>query len=326
MSPTEAIENPIIVKKATRDGFGQAIARLGEQKPEIIALSANLGISTQLGEFIQKNPTQYIEIGVAEQNLAGVAAGLALSGKIPFMTSFAAFSPGRNWEQIRVSICYNKANVKIVSTHAGLSVGADGATHQALEDIALTRVLPNLTVVCPCDFNEAKKAIMAAAEHIGPVYIRLGREPIPIITDEKTPFEFGKANIVKEGKDITIIATGLMVNQALLACDELAKEGISAEIINCHTIKPLDKETILKSVGKTKKVITAEEHSIIGGLGGAVAELLSEELPTPMIRIGVKDKFGQSGNCDELLRQYECDSTAIVDAAEKLLPSSQNRI
>ncbi len=304
-------------KIATRDGFGDAILELAENNNNIIALSANLAESTKLGKLIERFPQQYIEVGVAEQNMAGIAAGLALWGKIPFMTSFAAFSPGRNWEQIRVSICYNQANVKIISTHAGLSVGADGATHQALEDIATMRVIPNLVVICPCDYIETKKAVIAAAAHKGPVYIRLGREPLEIVTDESTPFKIGKCDILKKGKDLTIIATGLMVQESLKAAKYLSGKGIEVEIINCHTIKPLDEETILTSVTKTRKVITAEEHQINGGLGSAIAELLSERCPTPLSRIGVNDSFGESGTTAELLAKYHCDSTAIIAAAEK---------
>ncbi len=307
------------IKKATRDGFGDAILELAQNNKNIVALSANLGESTKLDKLKKNFPDQYIECGVAEQNMAGIAAGLALSGKIPFITSFAAFSPGRNWEQIRVSICYNRANVKIASTHAGLSVGPDGATHQSLEDLAITRVIPNLTVICPADYHEAKKAVIAAANHNGPVYIRLGREPMPMITDENSSFEIGKCDILKEGSDVTIIATGIMVNEALKASEKLAEQGIHSEVINCHTIKPLDEETIISSAKKTGKVITAEEHQIIGGLGGAVAELLSQKLPTPIKRVGVHDTFGESGTAKELLEKYSCDSTAIIKSVKEII-------
>lgn len=306
------------VKKSTRDGFGEAIVELAAKNRDVIALTANLGESTRLADFRKQFPGQYIECGVAEQNMAGIAAGLALEGKIPFMTSFSAFSPGRNWEQIRVSICYNQANVKIISTHAGLTAGQDGATHQALEDLAITRVIPNLTVICPADFIETKKAIIAAAAHVGPVYIRLGREPLPMITEESTPFKIGQANVLKEGTDLTIIATGLMVHEALLAAEKLIQDSIDVEVINCATIKPLDEKTILESAKKTGLVVTAEEHQVIGGLGGAVAELLSERLPTKMLRVGINDVFGESATTDKLQVKYGCDSTAIIKAVHSL--------
>lgn len=312
-------ETVLDVKKSTRDGFGDGMLELAEKNKDVIALSANLAESTRLNKLIDKFPERYIECGVSEQNMAGVAAGLALSGKIPFITSFAAFSPGENWEQIRISICYNEANVKIASTHAGLSVGADGAAHQSLEDIAIMRAIPNLVVICPADYNEARKAVHATAKHIGPVYLRLGREPIPAITDEKSSFTIGKCDILKEGKDVTIIATGLMVYEAMAAAQQLENLSVSAEVINCHTIKPIDSETILQSVKKTKKVITAEEHQIIGGLGGAVAELLSEKHPAPIQRVGIKDSFGESGTAHELLDKFGCNSKTIIKAVDRLV-------
>ncbi|MDO8513285.1 MAG: transketolase family protein [bacterium] len=320
---TVETKDQVIVKKATRDAFGEAILQLARENKQIVALSANLAESTRLDGLIKELPDQYFEVGVAEQNMAGIAAGLALSGKIPFITSFAAFSPGRNWEQIRVAICYNNANVKIVSTHAGLSVGADGATHQALEDIAITRAIPDLVILSPADYYEAKKAVIAAAEYKGPVYIRLSRQPSPFITDESTRFEIGKCNILKEGKDLTIVAMGLMVNEAMLAADKLEKEGISAEVINCHTIKPLDKQTIISSVKKTGRAITAEEHQIIGGLGSAVSEILSENYPVPIKRIGIHDCFGESGSAGELLSKYGCNCDNIVEAAKTLISNTK---
>lgn len=305
--------------KATRDGFGEAILELAADNENIVALSANLAESTRLDQFIEKYPERYIEVGVAEQNLASVAVGLALSGKIPFITSFAAFSPGCNWQQIRTGICYNNANVKIVSTHAGITVGADGAMHQSLEDIAIMRVLPNMTIISPCDFIETKKAIIAAANHKGPVYIRLGREPVPNITVQDTIFEIGKCIKLKEGSGVTIVATGILVYQAILAAEQLEKEGISVEVINCHTIKPLDGETILASVKKTGHIIVAEEHQKAGGLSGAIAEFLSEQLPTPMISVGINNTFGESGKADELMSKYKVDAPAIIEDVKNVL-------
>ena len=289
--------------KSCRDGFGEALLELGKKDKKVVVVSADLAESTRCLEFGKKYPSRFFEVGVAEQNMAGVGAGLALEGLTPFICSFAVFSPGRNWEQIRVSVCYNKANVKIVSSHAGLNVGEDGATHQALEDIALMRVLPNMTVIAPCDFEETKKAVLAAAKMKGPVYIRYGREKTPIISG-KSKFQIGKADILRSGKDVTIIACGSMVYEALLAAEELAKEKISAEVINCHTIKPIDKVTIISSAKKTKKVITVEDHQVNGGLGSAVAEVLSQNYPVSMKIIGMPDKFGESGTAKQLLEKY----------------------
>jgi transketolase len=248
--------------------------------------------------------------------MAGVGAGLALEGLTPFICSFAVFSPGRNWEQIRVSVCYNKANVKIVSSHAGLNVGEDGATHQALEDIALMRVLPNMTVIAPCDFEETKKAVLAAAQMKGPVYIRYGREKTPVIPG-KPKFQIGKADILRSGKDVTIIACGPMVSEALKAAEELAKQKISAEVINCHTIKPIDKTTIINSAKKTKKVITVEEHQVNGGLGSAVSEVLSQNCPVLLRIMGMPDKFGESGPAKQLLDKYNLNTKGIINAIKK---------
>lgn len=320
------IVNPPAVGKSTRDGFGQALLKLGEENEQVVALSANLCESTRTLEFAKKFPARYIEIGVAEQNMAGVAAGLALGGKIPFMTSFAAFSPALNWGQIRISICYNQANVKITSTHAGLSVGADGAGHQALEDIAMMRVLPNLIVLSPCDANEAHQATLLAAKHQGPVYLRLGREPLPAITKPDATFNLGQIQTVKEGKDAVIIATGSLVYQALQAANELAKQNISLAVLNCHTIKPLDEETIIQAAKRYGMLITAEEHQIAGGLGSAVAEVLSSAHPTPLLRLGVNDSFGESGLPSELFKKHHLDSQAIIDAVKRLIAHTQYQI
>lgn len=309
--------NTGIKQLACRDGFGEAILELGKKDKKVVVVSADLAESTRCLEFGKKYQDRFFEVGVAEQNMAGVAAGLALEGLTPFICSFAVFSPGRNWEQIRVSVCYNQANVKIVSSHAGLNVGEDGATHQALEDIALMRVLPNMTVIAPCDFEETKKAVMAAAKMKGPVYIRFGREKCPVITTKQSKFQIGKADILKQGKDVTIIACGPMVAEALKAAEELAKQKISAEVINCHTIKSIDKATIIKSAKKTGKVITIEEHQVNGGLGSAVAEVLSQNYPVPMKIIGMPDKFGESGTAKQLLDKYHLNFKEIINVVKK---------
>lgn len=304
--------------KACRDGFGEALLELGKKNKDVVVVSADLAESTRCLDFGKKYPGRFIEVGVAEQNMAGVGVGLALEGKIPICCSFAVFNPGRNWEQIRISICYNKANVKLIGSHAGLNVGEDGATHQALEDIALMRVLPNMTVIAPCDYLETKKAVLAATKIKGPVYIRFGREKSAVITSSKTPFQIGKANVMKLGKDVTIITCGAMVSEALKAADELAKQKIGVEVINCHTIKPIDKATIIKSVKKTKKVVSIEEHQVNGGLGSAVAEVLSQNYPVPMKIIGMPDKFGESGTSQQLLDKYNLNAKGIIKEVKKL--------
>lgn len=306
-------------KIPTRNGFGEALAELGEENKNIVGLCADLTESTRMHLFRDKFPERFVEVGVAEQNLMGVAAGMALEGKIPFAASYAVFSPGRNWDQIRVSVCYSQTNVKIVGGHAGLSVGPDGATHQALEDIAITRVLPNMTVVVPCDYIEAQKATRAIAEHIGPSYIRLSRAGFPSFTTEDTSFTLGKAEVFREGTDITVIACGVMVYEALQAAEMATQEGISVEVINSHTIKPLDEETIVESAQKTGKVITVEEHQTTGGLGSAVAEVLSEKHPVTIKRIGMPDKFGESGEPEELLAHYGLSAQSIKDSISQLI-------
>ncbi|MCA9380980.1 transketolase family protein [Candidatus Dojkabacteria bacterium] len=305
--------------KPTRDGYGVGLEELGYQMPDVVALSADLTESTRTNLFADTFPDRFFQTGIAEQNMMGIAAGLAINGKIPFAASYSAFSPGRNWDQLRVSVCYSKANVKVVSTHAGLTVGPDGATHQALEDIAITRVLPNLTVVVPSDYHEARKATHQIARMDGPVYMRLGRSKTPIYTSDETYFELGKANVLYVGTDVTVVACGIMVYEALMAANELAGKGISVEVINCHTIKPIDAETIVQSAHKTGAVVTAEEHQINGGLGGAVAEVLAEHNPVPMKRVGVKDTFGESGTPDELLRKYGVTKNDIVNAITSLI-------
>jgi transketolase len=301
-----------------RKGFGEGLLAAGQNDESIVALCADLTESTQMEAFALAFPERYVEIGVAEQNLVAVGSGLAAVGKKPFVTSYAGFSPGRNWEQIRTTICLNQQNVKIVGSHAGVSVGPDGATHQMLEDIALMRVLPNMTVVVPCDVHEARKATLALANTTTPAYMRLAREKTAVLTTEQSPFEIGKASVLCEGSDVTVIACGPLVYETMLAAKQLAPK-ISVEVLNCHTVKPLDDKTILKSARKTGRVVTVEEAQAAGGLGGAVAELLGQKLPLPLRRVGVQDKFGQSGVVSELWRHYQLDSAAIVSTIKELV-------
>lgn len=302
-----------------RKGFGRGLKKAGELDERVVAACADLTDSTQISLFKEAFPGRFVEIGVAEQNLVTVGSGLAAMGKIPFVSSYAAFSPGRNWEQIRTTICLNDQPVKIVGSHAGVSVGPDGATHQMLEDIALMRVLPNMVVVAPGDSVEAEKATLAMAKDMRPGYLRLAREATPVFTTESTPFEIGKAYVYAPGTDVTIITTGTMTYQALLAAEEMYKDGIDAEVIHVPTIKPLDAETILKSVRKTGCVVTAEEAQAAGGLGGAVAELLADHLPVPMHRIGMQDRFGESGEPEELIHHFGLDAKHIRLAAHHIL-------
>lgn len=308
-----------VLEEPNRKGFGRGLKEAGEKNEQVVAACADLTDSVQMHLFKEAFPDRFVEIGVAEQNLVTVGAGLAAMGKMPFVSSYAAFSPGRNWEQIRTTICLNDLPVKIVGSHAGVSVGPDGATHQMLEDMALMRALPNMTVIAPCDSIEAEKATLALAEYGKPAYMRLAREATPIITTEKSPFEIGKAYVFTPGSDVTIIANGTMTYQAMLASEELFKKGIDAEVIHCPTVKPLDASTILKSVKKTKFVVTAEEHQITGGLGGAIAEFLVEHHPVPMRRVGVKNEFGQSGTPDELYEHYGLTAKNITQTVTKLL-------
>lgn len=307
-----------LTSEPIRKGFGRGLLGAGKLDDNVVAACADLTDSTQMSLFKEAFPDRFVEIGVAEQNLVTVGSGLAAMGKIPFVSSYAAFSPGRNWEQIRTTICLNDRPVKIVGSHAGVSVGPDGATHQMLEDIALMRVLPNMVVIVPGDSVEAEKATLAIAKDKRPGYLRLAREATPIFTTEDTPFEIGKAYVLAEGDDLTIISTGSMTYQALVAAEHLFKQGIDAEVVHVPTIKPLDAVTILKSVKKTGKVITIEEGQIAGGLGGAVAELLSEELPTKIKRIGMRDRFGESGKPDELLEHFGLTAKHIELAAHEL--------
>ena len=305
----------------TRDGFGHGLVEAGEKDKKVLALCADLAESTRMHWFAEKFPERYIEIGVAEQNLAAVASGLANYGKIPFIASYAAFSPGRNNEQIRTTISLNNVPVKVVGSHAGVSVGPDGATHQALEDIALMRVQPNMTVIAPADVEEARKATIAMASYDGPVYIRLARDKSPIFTTADTPFEIGKAEILFESDtpEVAIVATGALVHNALLAANELEKEGIGVIVINNHTIKPLDKNTIIEAAKKAGAVITVEEHQIAGGAGSAVAEVLAQEYPVPIEFVGVHDQFGQSGAPNELIEHYGMGVESIKEAVKKVI-------
>ncbi len=308
-----------LVNEPTRKGFGRGLKKAGELDENVVAACADLTDSTQISLFKEAFPNRFIEIGVAEQNLVTVGAGLATMGKIPFVSSYAAFSPGRNWEQIRTTICLNEQPVKVIGAHAGLSVGPDGATHQMLEDIAIMRALPNMVVLAPGDAVEAEKMTLAMAKDKRPNYIRLAREASPVFTSPETPVEIGKAYVFREGKDVSIIATGLMTYSALVAANKLAKDGIEAEVIHVPTIKPLDSKTILESVAKTRAVVTAEEAQITGGLGGAVAELLAEELPTPMLRVGVKDRFGESGKPSELFEKFGLTPNHIAMASHVVI-------
>ena len=314
-----------LVSEPNRKGFGRGLKMAGELDKNVVALCADLTESTQISVFRDAFPDRYIEIGIAEQNLVTVSSGLAAQGKIPFCASYAAFSPGRNWEQIRTTICLNDMPVKIIGAHAGLSVGADGATHQILEDIAIMRVLPNMVVIAPGDSVEAEKATLAMAKDKRPNYMRLAREASPIMTTDKTPFEIGKAYVYSKGTDVTIVATGLMTYNAVKAAEILFKDGIEAEVVHCPTIKPLDSETILKSIARTGCVVVCEEAQIAGGLAGAVAELIAENRPVFMERIGVKDKFGQSGSPAELYELYGLTSKHIAMAAHSVVDKKKGK-
>ncbi|MBU1178927.1 transketolase family protein [Patescibacteria group bacterium] len=307
----------------TRNGYGEGLVRAGKDDENIVVLCADLSDSTRSKMFKDVFPERFVEMGIGEQNMASVASGLAAMGKIPFISSYAMFSPGRNWEQIRTTICYNDSNVKIAGAHAGVSVGPDGATHQAIEDVAITRVIPNMTVIVPCDAIETRKATLAAAKHKGPVYLRFAREKTPVFTAEKTPFEIGRAEIFYKSDskktDISIIACGPLVYNAILAAGELEKEGVGVEVINSHTIKPLDEKTIIASAKNSGAVVTVEEHQIIGGLGSAVAEVLAKNHPCPVEFIGVRDRFGESGEPEELIEKFGMGVGSIKEAVKKVL-------
>ncbi len=306
-------------KIATRQAYGKALVELGQKNEDIVVLDADLAKSTMTIEFGKRFPQRFFDMGVAEQNLLGTAAGLAAGGKIPFASSFAVFATGRAYDQIRNSIAYPRLNVKIAATHAGITVGEDGASHQMLEDIALMRALPNMTVLVPADAVETRKAVFSAVEYEGPVYIRLGRPALPIIYDDSYCFRLGKASVLKEGDDVTIVSCGVMVSYTLEAAKKLQEEGISAHVINMSTIKPFDASSLIESVRKTGAVVTAEEHSIIGGLGSAVSEVISEQCPVPLFRIGVNDQFGESGPPQQLMDKYGLNIERIVEAAKMVL-------
>ena len=305
-----------MTKVAQRNYYGQALAKLAAENPNVVVLDADLAGSTKTSEFRKVAPERFIEVGIAEQDMIGIAGGLAASGKTVFASTFAVFATGRCWEQIRLVMAYPKLNVKVVSTHCGISVGPDGASHQALEDIAIMRAIPNMTVISPADAHEAYAATLAIADFDGPVYMRLGRADMPVIFDEDVKFEIGKATKLRAGSDVTLIGTGQMVSLCMDAAEMLEKDGISAEVINVSTIKPLDIETIYESVSKTGCVVTAEEHSVIGGLGSAVAEFLSENCPCPITRVGTRDTFGESGDPDDLFKKYGLTAEDIRSAAE----------
>lgn len=307
---------PPKLKAPSRDGFGKALVELGEADNNVWVLTADVSESTRTHWFAEKFPKRFVQVGVAEQNLAGVAAGIAATGKIAFVSAYGVFSPGRNWDQLRVSVCYNNVPVIFHGSHTGLTVGPDGATHQALEDIAITRVIPGLTVLAPADMEEARKATKAAYALRKPVYIRTCREKIPVFTTEKTPFEIGKANIYREGEDVAIFACGPMVYESLLAAEQLQKEGISVAVIDCHTIKPIDRETIVAMAKKTGLIVSIEEHQIDGGMGSAIAEVLTEEYPIPLKRHGMRNMFGESGEAPELLKKYLLDATGIASVVK----------
>ncbi|GIM49345.1 transketolase [Capnocytophaga stomatis] len=306
-------------KKDTRSGFGAGLVELGRTNPNVVALCADLIGSLKMEKFIEENPERFFQIGIAEANMMGIAAGLTIGGKIPFTGTFAAFSTGRVYDQIRQSIAYSGKNVKICASHAGLTLGEDGATHQILEDIGLMKMLPGMVVINPCDYNQTKAATIAIADYQGPVYLRFGRPTVANFTPEDQKFEIGKGILLTEGKDVTIVATGHLVWEALLAADELEKQGISAEVINIHTIKPLDEEIILNSVKKTGCIVTCEEHNYYGGLGESVARVLTQRLPAPQEFVAVNDTFGESGTPADLMKKYGLDKNGVIKAVEKVL-------
>ncbi|RCS26913.1 transketolase family protein [Polaribacter sp. WD7] len=306
-------------KKDTRSGFGDGLTELGRTNPNVVALCADLIGSLKMDQFIKENPDRFFQIGIAEANMMGIAAGLTIGGKIPFTGTFANFSTGRVYDQIRQSIAYSDKNVKICASHAGVTLGEDGATHQILEDIGLMKMLPGMTVINPCDYNQTKAATIAIAEHEGPVYLRFGRPKVPIFMPEDQEFIVGKGIQLTEGKDVTIVATGHLVWESLQAAEQLEAQGISAEVINIHTIKPLDEEIIINSVAKTGCIVTAEEHNKLGGLGESVARTLALNTPTPQEFVATNDTFGESGTPDQLMAKYGLDANAVIKAAKKVI-------
>jgi len=313
------MEIKVLGNKDTRSGFGEGLLEVGKMNPNVVALCADLTGSLKMNAFEGEFPNRFIQVGIAEANMMGIAAGMTIGGKIPYTGTFANFSTGRVYDQIRQSIAYSNKNVKICASHAGITLGEDGATHQILEDIGMMRMLPNMTVIVPADFNQTKAATIAIAEHQGPVYLRFGRPSVPIFVPDNKPFIIGKADVIIEGTDVTIIACGHLVWKSIEAARQLAEQGIYAEVINMHTIKPLDSEAVLKSVSKTRCVVTAEEHMRNGGLGDAVAQLLSQNNPTPQEFVAVNDKFGESGTPNELMVKYGLESANILQAVKKVI-------
>lgn len=310
-------------KKDTRSGFGAGLYEIGKTNPNVVALCADLIGSLKMDAFVKEFPERFVQIGIAEANMIGISAGMTVGGKIPFAGTFAGFATGRVYDQIRQVVAYSNKNVKICASHAGITLGEDGATHQILEDIGLMKMLPNMTVICPCDYNQTKAATIAISEYVGPVYLRFGRPTVPNFTDANEKFVIGKAQMLNEGKDVTIFATGHLVWKAIEAGEILAAKGIEAEIINIHTIKPLDVQSVLSSVRKTKCVVTAEEHQMNGGLGDSIAQVLALNLPTPLEMVAINDKFGESGTPDQLMKKYGLEATNIVDAALKVIARKQ---
>ena len=306
-------------QKPTRDGFGEGLVEAGRRDPAVVAVCADLTESTRMEGFRDAFPSRFIEIGVQEQLLVAMSAGLALAGKIPFIASYAMFCPGRAWEQVRTNLCLNDANVKIAGAHAGVSVGPDGATHQAIEDISILRAIPNITIVVPCDAVQTKKATLAVAAARGPAYVRFGREKSPVITTDATPFELGKAQVFREGRDVAIVACGILVYEALVAAERLRSEGVDALVLNNHTVKPMDEAAVVTAARECGAVVTVEEHEILGGMGSRVAEILAQEYPVPIEFIGVKNRFGQSGKPMELIEEYEMGAASIAAAAKRAL-------
>lgn len=315
----ETMEFEVLGKKDTRSGFGEGLLEIGKQNKDVVALCADLTGSLKMNAFQNEFPERFFQAGIAEANMMGMAAGMTIGGKIPFTGTFANFSTGRVYDQIRQSIAYSNKNVKICASHAGLTLGEDGATHQILEDIGMMKMLPNMTVIVPADFNQTKQATMAIAAHEGPVYLRFGRPSVPIFVKPDANFQIGKADLLIEGSDVTIIACGHLVWKSIEAAQELAKKGISAEVINMHTIKPLDTEAVLKSIAKTKCVVTAEEHMINGGLGDSIAQVLTRNHPAPQEYVGVNDTFGESGTPAELMTKYGIDTPDVIAAAERVI-------
>lgn len=323
---SEKIGAADIEQTPTRNGYGEGLVELGDSDPNVVVLTGDLSESTRAQAFQKKFPERFVEVGVAEQNMMGIAAGLALSGKVPFVSSYATFSPGRSWDQLRVSVAYSQANVKVAGAHTGVSVGPDGATHQALEDIAQVRVIPNMKVIVPCDYLETKKATIAAGKTKGPIYFRFTREKSPVFTTPETPFEIGKANILRDGKDVAVIGAGPVLYNALLAAQELEKENISVMVVNCHTIKPIDHATLKYAAEKCGAVVTLEEHQVSGGVGSAICESLAKNYPVPVEMVGMQDTFGESGEPEQLIQKYGMGKDSIIQAIKKSILRKEKNV